>query len=212
MSAFAWEARHRVEKDFHTVAEFLPLPEPIPPLRFDRAAAPPWAPAEGLADFAVIQVGKRQAVGRWSRDGWEEVGRWLLDRVANLIISSGPAAEETEDAIWLCARLGPRARATLGRADWPHMAGLLYRARLYVGTDTATMHLAAACGCPIVALFGTTWETNWRPWQAQARIVAESEGEPFSDPVKNLAHVRTRTMAGIAPSAVIAACARMLEK
>jgi heptosyltransferase-3 len=212
MSSFAWEARHRVEKDFYTVAEFLPLPEPIPPLRFDRAAAQLWAPAEYLADFAIMHIGKRQTAGRWSRDGWEEVGRWLLDHVANLIISSGPAEAETEDAIWLCDRLGPRARATLGRADWPQMADLLYRARLYLGTDTATMHLAAACGCPIVALFGATWEKNWRPWQARSRLVAESEGEPFSDPVKNLAHVRTRTMAGIAPASVIAACAEMLHQ
>jgi heptosyltransferase-3 len=210
-SRFDWKRRHRVEKDFYTVSEFLPLPEPIPPLRFDRVATRPWEPAEGLRDFVVMQIGKRQSAGRWSREGWEEVGRWLLQHAGPLVISSGAAPHETEDALWLCDRLGPGARATLGRADWPQMAGLLYRARLYVGPDTATTHLAAACGCPIVALFGWTWEGHWGPWQAPHRIVTELDAPPTGDPVQDLETASHRTMAGITPAKVIAACEEMLN-
>jgi lipopolysaccharide heptosyltransferase III len=211
ISAFDWETCHRVEKDFRSVAEFLPLPEPIPPLRFDRCFARPWPGAENLADFAVIQIGKRQSVGRWSRASWEEVGRWLLTRVKSIVITSGPAPDETQDALWLCDRLGPDARATLGRAGWPEVADLLYRARLYAGTDTATMHLAAACGCPIVALFGSTWEGHWRPWRAPYRIVAETDETPGANPNENLARAKQRTMTGITPAKVIAACGEMLR-
>jgi heptosyltransferase-3 len=211
VSAFDWETCHRVEKDFYSVAEFIPLPAPIPTLRFDRRFTRPWPGAETLADFAVMQIGKRQSAGRWSREGWEEVGRALLTRVKNLVITSGPAPEETQDAMWLCDRLGPDARATLGQAGWPEMADLLYRARLYVGTDTATMHLAAACGCPIVALFGSTWEGHWRPWRAAHRIVTEADAAPTGNPKQDLARAKQRTMAGIAPARVIAACAEMIR-
>jgi heptosyltransferase-3 len=210
VSTFDWETCHRVEKDFRTVAEFLPLPEPIPPLRFDRRFARPWPGAENLSDFIVMQIGKRQSAGRWTRENWEEVGRALLGRVKNIVITSGPAPDETQDALWLCDRLGPGARATLGHAGWPQMANLLYRARLYVGTDTATMHLAAACGCPIVALFGSTWEGHWRPWHAAHRIVAESDAAP-GNPKEDLARARQRTMTGIAPEKVLAACTEMLR-
>jgi heptosyltransferase-3 len=172
VATFDWETCHRVEKDFRSVSEFLPLPEPIPPLRFDRAFARPWPGAETLADFAVMQIGKRQSVGRWSREGWEEVGRALLARVKNIVISSGPAPDETQDAMWLCDRLGPDARATLGCAGWPEIADLLYRARLYVGTDTATMHLAAAC--PI--------ESSPAPTKCPAQIQRGISPAPSSAP------------------------------
>jgi heptosyltransferase-3 len=200
ISRFDWETAHRVEKDFYSVTEFLPLGEPIPPLRFARAAARDWPPAAHLNDFAVIQIGKRQSAGRWTRE-----------RCGHLIVTSGSGPEETADAMWLCDRLGPRVLATLGRADWPQMAGLLYRARLYVGTDTAAMHLAAACGCPVVALFGSTYEGHWRPWQAAHRIVAESSIEPTADRKADLARAKQRTMTGITPQQVIAACAAMLS-
>jgi heptosyltransferase-3 len=211
VSRFDWETCHRVEKDFYAVAEFLPLPMPIPPLRFDRRAARPWPPGDALHDFVVMQIGKRQSAGRWQREKWEEVGRWLLTRSAALVIASGPAPEEAEEAAWLAERLGAGALATLGRADWPQMAGLLYRARLYVGTDTATMHLAAACECPIVALFGSTWEGHWHPWQAPHRIVAATETAPTGNAKENLARAKLRTMTAIPPASVIAACGEMMR-
>jgi heptosyltransferase-3 len=210
VSTFDWETCHRVEKDFYSVAEFFPLAQPIPPLHFDRAAARDWPPARDFADFCVMQIGKRQSVGRWNREGWEEVARWLLERVGGLVISSGTAPSEVEEALWLRNRLGPRVLATEGKADWPQMAGLLYRARLYVGLDTATMHLAAACGCPAVALFGSTYEGQWRPWQSPHRIVTESDATPTGDPKADLARAKARSMAGITPAQVIAACAELL--
>jgi heptosyltransferase-3 len=91
------------------------------------------------------------------------------------------------------------------------MAGMLYRARLYVGTDTATMHLAAACQCPAVALFGSTWEGHWRPWQSPHRIVAEVESAAPANAKEALAQAKRRTMAGITPAKVIAACEEMLK-
>ena len=39
-------------------------------------------------------------------------------------------------------------------------------ARLFVGPDTSTTHLAAAAGCPTVALFGPTDPRIWGPWPA----------------------------------------------
>ncbi len=211
ISTFDWETSHRVEKDFYSVSEFFPLAEPIPPLRFDRQRTRPWAPAEGLSDFCVMQIGKRQSVGRWQRERWEEVGHWLLEHVGPIVIASGTGESETEEAAWLRDRLGPRALATLGQADWAQMAALLYRARLYVGLDTATMHLAAACGCPVVALFGSTYEGHWRPWQSVYRIVTDSEVPPTGEGKENLAQAKQRSMTGITSGKVIAACEQLLS-
>lgn len=211
VSTFDWETCHRVEKDFRTVAEFLPLAEPIPPLRFDRRFSKPWPGAEGMDNFVVMQIGKRQGRGRWTREAWEEVGRALLERVKNIVITSGPVPHEVEAAMWLCDRLGPRVRATLGQADWPEIADLLFRARLYVGLDTATTHLAAACGCPIVALFGSTWAGHWGPWRAPHRVVTEWEQPITEDPHADLKRMMHRPMSNIPPAKVIAACEEMMR-
>jgi len=42
--------------------------------------------------------------------------------------------------------------------------GAAQGARLYVGPDTSVTHLAAASGCPTIALFGPTDPRLWGPW------------------------------------------------
>jgi heptosyltransferase-3 len=212
VSSFDWRTCHRVEKDYDSVAEFLPLPRPIPPLRFDRQFARNWAPGAGLFDFFVMQIGKRQRVSRWHREGWEEVARRLLERVGSLVILTGPAEDEVEEASWLQARLGGRVLCTRGDTTWPEVAGLLYRARLYVGLDTAAMHLAAACQCPIVALFGPTVEEHWLPWRAApCRIVTSRAYARVEDAVERHARIKKRAMNEIEPRDVIAACEELLR-
>ena len=53
-----------------------------------------------------------------------------------------------------------------GQLDWPQLAGLLAQARVYVGPDTSVTHLAAAAGCPTVAVYGPTDPRLWGPWPA----------------------------------------------
>jgi heptosyltransferase-3 len=40
--------------------------------------------------------------------------------------------------------------------------------------DTAAMHLAAACHCPVVAIFGDTVAKHWQPWRVAHRLVLPS--------------------------------------
>jgi heptosyltransferase-3 len=210
VSVFDWKTCHRVEKDFFSVAEFLPLPEPPRPLRFDRGLTRRWTPAESFADFVVMQVGTRQGFNRWTREGWRDVGAHLLTRVENLVITSGSAPNEIEEADWLRAELGPRAFCTRGEADWAQVAGLLYRARLYVGPATAAMHLAAACACPVVAFFGPTIEDHWHPWRVPYRIVTSDDVAGIADPEERYRRVKQRSILDTAPARVIAACDDLL--
>ncbi len=210
ISTFEWQTAHRVEKDFRTVSEFLPLPEPIPAMRFDRARTRPWAPAEGFDDFCVMQIGTRQGFNRWTRECWRDVGAHLLKRTKNLIVSSGGVEHEVEDSEWLCAQLGSRVLCTRGKADWGQLAGLLYRARLYVGPATAAMHLAAACGCPVVGLFGPTIEDHWYPWQVPYRIVTNDDVSGVADPVERYRRVKRRSMLSTNPVQVWKACDELL--
>ena len=210
ISKFDSRAAHRVEKDYQTVSEFLPLPAEIPKLCFQRGAVHSWAPADRLTTFAVMQIGKRQASSRWTRDGWELVARYLLDRIGAVVICSGTADYEIEDANYLRETLGPRVLCTLGQADWSQVAGLLYRARLYVGLDTATMHLAAACNCPVVALFGPTLEHHWRPWRVANRIVTPRDYIACDDLAEREKRIRARRMEDIQAQDVVVDCEEII--
>jgi heptosyltransferase-3 len=54
-------------------------------------------------------------------------------------------------------------------------AALTARAKLFIGVDSAPMHIAAAMQTPVVALFGPTGELEWGPWRVPHRIVASGE-------------------------------------
>ena len=212
MSSFDWKTCHRVEKDYRTVSEFLPLPEEIPPMVFEPSRMQPWAPGQDLTEFCVVQVGSRQGFNRWNREGWREVCRAMLKKFPNVVLSCGPVAHEREEAAWLQQELGRCLLNTEGRATWPEMAWLLSRAKLYVGPNTAAMHLAAACGCPVAALFGPSVEDFWYPWRVPYRIVTSPGYEPPSDPEQRYALVKRRKMEEIQPRQVIAACEELLKE
>jgi len=46
----------------------------------------------------------------------------------------------------------------------------LKRARLFIGNDSGTMHLAAAAGAPTLGLFGPSDEQLYGPWGAHVRV------------------------------------------
>jgi heptosyltransferase-3 len=178
ISTFPWLGRHRVEKDFFTVNDGLPLKGEVPPLTFARERTEAWPPAAGISNYAVIHPGTRWRRKRWPKEKWVELGRYLLDRFSRLVISVGPDPEEMALAAELQDALNGRVLGTAGQASWAQLAGLLRGARLFVGVDTAAMHLAAACECPTVAIFGASDPAEWRPWRVPHRVVTARGAAP----------------------------------
>jgi len=78
------------------------------------------------------------------------------------------------------ANLGRDLKEIVGRGQLIDLAGkvdlltayaCLKRARLFIGNDSGTMHLAAAAGAPTLGLFGPSDETQYAPWGPRARTV-----------------------------------------
>jgi heptosyltransferase III len=99
---------------------------------------------------------------RWTRDGWRALAAGLRDRGLAVLATGGPAPAERAflDDIWGNGGLVTRIDGALA---WPELSALLAQARLYVGPDTSITHLAAASGCPTVALYGPTDPRLWGP-------------------------------------------------
>ena len=58
-----------------------------------------------------------------------------------------------------------------GKVDLLTAYACLKRARLFIGNDSGTMHLAAAAGIPTLGLFGPSDERLYGPWGGNARAV-----------------------------------------
>lgn len=58
-----------------------------------------------------------------------------------------------------------------GQADLLLVHACLAQARLFIGGACLSTHLAAAAGCPTIALFGPNDETVERPWGDTVRVV-----------------------------------------
>ena len=86
----------------------------------------------------------------------------LATRGLTVVTTGGADPQERAylDALWA----GASVERLDGMLDWRQLTALLRGAALYVGADTSVTHLAAAAGCPTVALFGPTDPRLWGPW------------------------------------------------
>jgi len=130
-------------------------PDSSPTAARDRAV-------NGLPPYAVIHAAPMFHYKRWTADGWRALAAYLRARGLNVVATGGPAASELAylDQVW---RDVPDVVRRDGRLLWPELAELITRARLFVGPDTSVTHLAAATGCPTIALFGPTDPRLWGP-------------------------------------------------
>jgi heptosyltransferase-3 len=152
---------HRVTQLMRLAQEigFAGKPEIICPRSNDAGVFAPAGP------YAVVHASPFYQYKRWTKSGWRELARGLNDRGLTILATEGPDPaeraylDEVWDSVW-----PPVERV---RADWAELATLLERARLYVGPDTATTHLAAAAGCPTIALYGPTSPRLIGPWPAR---------------------------------------------
>ena len=68
--------------------------------------------------------------------------------------------------------LFPSATCNLvGKCNIRTTQAVLYRSTLFLGNDSGIMHLAAAAGLPLVAVFGPTSPTRFGPWGEKAHVV-----------------------------------------
>jgi heptosyltransferase-2 len=73
----------------------------------------------------------------------------------------------------VAAQLGGSARVLCGETTLADLVGVLKQLRLLLTNDSGPMHLAAALGTPLVAVFGSTDWTETAPVSERARVVRE---------------------------------------
>lgn len=108
---------------------------------------------DGGAPYAVLLHGTSRASKEWREVDWIGLGKWLAARGFAVLLPWGNAAEEVR-ATRLAAAI-PGARV-LQRQPLDATAKVIAGAALVVGVDTGLLHLAAAYGVPLLAIFLAT--------------------------------------------------------
>jgi len=114
---------------------------------------------------------------RWLFKCWrDEAVAGVIDALegsgrARAVLTGGGEEKERKriEAILKACRNRPVNLA--GKLTLKQLAALSHRSRVFLGVDTAPMHIAAAVGTPVVALFGPSGEFNWGPWGEGHRVI-----------------------------------------
>jgi lipopolysaccharide heptosyltransferase III len=140
----------------------LALPPPAQPvlrtaLGVDRAS---WAAdaTRGLGRFAAVNPGARKDDHRWPPDRFAALIRALRDRGVRSLVTWGPGEEPLAHSV---AQGSAGAAQIAPPTDLEQLAALFRRASIVITNDTGPMHLAVACGAPVLALLHAPEGARW---------------------------------------------------
>lgn len=115
---------------------------------------------------------------RWLPDRFAEVARRLAARISEekrtrtAVVILGAKGEESLGTD-IAARIQGKSVVLSGATTIRELMAVTKRCRLLITNDTGPMHIAAACGVPVVAVFGPTdWRTT-APYGQEQAIVRE---------------------------------------
>jgi len=131
----------------------------------------------GLEKKKFIQI---HPASRWAFKCWPagHMARLIEGLQANgqtVLLTAAPSRDEQVLIEAIQQRLTTPALSLAGGLTIKEMAALSASARLFIGVDSAPMHIAAAMRTPVVALFGPSSEKQWGPWGVPCRVLAGTQ-------------------------------------
>ena len=121
----------------------------------------------GIQDFALLNPGAGWGAKQWPAERYGQVARELARDGLRSLINFGPGEEELARQV---ERESCGAAETVG-SSLTQLIAIARRARIFVGGDTGPMHLAAALGVPVVAIFGPTNPARNGPFGTRAIVL-----------------------------------------
>jgi lipopolysaccharide heptosyltransferase II len=175
------------------------------------------AHAELHGDGPLIALAPGESEDRpyksWDAEGFREVASRLAHEYgARLVVVGADADRDLGDEITGPVVTG-KARNLAGQTTPSQLAALLTRCDLLIGIDSGPMHVAAAVGRPVVALFGPTDPRQTGPLGEGHEVIFHRQPcwGPCINPVTPSCTERA-CMMSITPDEVLAAAGRILAR
>lgn len=162
------------------VGEELKYEEPeFPQDEATEAWADRFCSSAGFAPLAIVNPGAGWGAKCWPAESYGAVARALAERGMSVMVNYGPNEEPLAQVV----RAASEELARPVKCSVSQLIALTRRASLFVGGDTGPMHLAAALGVPVVALFGPTRPDRNGPFATRSVVLRSPES------VDSLSHV-----------------------
>src|SRR5207245_3314829 len=163
------------------------------------------------ATVVAMNPSARWETKRWPLGSFAAAGdRLQQDGAARVVLIGGRDVRHMGEQLMRKLRTTPID--LMGKTTMKELIALLRRARLLVTNDSGPMHLAAAVGTPVIALFGPTDPTRTGPYGAGHTVLRS--GVPcspcFSRRCTNA--VELECLTSIRPENVIEAAMSLLEQ
>lgn len=158
----------------------------------------------GFAPLIVINPGAGWRAKCWPTKSYGEVAKALVGRGMAVMVNYGPQEESLAQAV----REASDELARVVPCTVSQLIALIRRASLFVGGDTGPMHLAAALGVPVVALFGPTRPERNGPFGTRS-VMLRSPGSADSSSHNEEPDTALQS---IRPEEVIAAADSLLKE
>jgi heptosyltransferase-3 len=136
-----------------------------------------WAKAEwqklgGQSPRILIHPASRVHYKCWAGEKWARVIEELTFRTkGNVLMTGSPDPKEHEIVKTILDTCNAKPAVLLGCLTLNQLAALIMQSDLFLGVDSAPMHIAAAVGTAVVALFGPSMDARWGPWGSGHRVI-----------------------------------------
>jgi len=181
--------------------------------RQDREQVRVQLDALGVHDhYIVVHPAARWFFKCWEDDRFAEVIQTLANEGWTVILTGAPNEQEMQlvDSILSKVR-SENVYSLAGKLSLNTLAALIEGARLFIGVDSAPMHMAAALQIDTVALFGPSKLNEWHPWMTRYIMLSNADfGEQVHpDSIDTSTH--RRYLAEIPTQAVMEAVQSLLH-
>lgn len=165
-----------------------------------------------MRPLVVIHPGCSMPARTYAWERFAEVAEELVETLAANVVLTGVASER-ELTERVRERVTDRARQSVyslaGELSFPGLCALVDTADLTITNNTGPMHVSAAVGTPVVALFAlTNPPEQWGPWQVPHRLL--NHDVPCRICYSRVCPCEHECLSLVAPAQVVAAASELL--
>jgi ADP-heptose:LPS heptosyltransferase len=172
---FKREQGHEVDLNLRIIAPMLRQPvvglaPRLYPSKRNQQQADLYLQRLHIEQFVVFHTGARKLLRRWALQKWAELAVILYQRhELQIVFAGGP--EDEADIRKIQAKLPFDTYCFAGQGSLLDYAALVGKAQFMVGNESGPMHMAAAMGVPVLALFGPGQPEIFAPYGPQNRFL-----------------------------------------
>lgn len=166
-----------------------------------------------FAPLVVLHPGCSMPARTYPAEQFADVATLLIEGMGAMVAVTGTESEH-ELVEQVVGRVRPDVRGRVfplaGKLSFPDFCALIQAANLTVTNNTGPMHLSAAVGTPVVALFAlTNPPQQWRPWEVPHRLLYHDV--PCRICYSRICPVGHECLRLVTPEMVVKAAAELLQ-